>query len=128
MREMWRQESLEDPRDYLHFVPWNELETIAWQTIESNTDIDDPFNDIFLGTRESGYMQWEIPSPAFRWMHHLRTEDEVLQYCIAKDWFLPGHSYTGKHGSILFGLTPIENNVFLKNLDQFWEFWVSPLK
>ena len=85
MREMGRQEVLEDPRNYFHMVPWSQLVSISWQSVEKVVEIDDPFDDIRQSTRTFGYLLWKPPGPAFKWLHHLRTEEEVLLYCIAKN-------------------------------------------
>lgn len=125
LKDMARNAVLEDSRNYLHVVPWSDLKSISWQSVESSTEIDDPFDDIRPNNRISGYMLWELPDEASKWLSHLRTEEEVLQYCMAKDWPLPGHLYIDKAASALFALKPIEDTLLLQQLDQFWDLWVS---
>ena len=116
---------LEDPRNYIHIMPWNQLESISWQSVEEVVEIDDPFDDIRKSARTFGYMLWKPPHAAFEWLHHLRTEEEVLQYCLSEKWALPGYWYDERAQCVLFGLKPIEKTLFFKQLDQFWDLWVS---
>jgi hypothetical protein len=122
---MGGEETLEDPRNHLHMVPWSQLVSKSWQSVEEAVEIDDPFDDIRRSTRTFGYMLWEPPSAAFKWLHHLRTEEEVLQYCIAKNWTLPGYFYDEKAELVLFALKAIEETLVFKQLNQFWDLWVS---
>jgi hypothetical protein len=123
---MGRQQTLEDPRNYLHILPWSQLVPIPWQSVENGVEIDDPFDDIRRNTKTFSYMLWKPPSEAFKWLHHLRTEDEVLQYCMVEDWTLPAYSYNDEAESVLFALKPIEESVLFKQLGQYWDLWVSP--
>lgn len=125
MRQVAKEQPLEDPRNYLHLVPWSQLVPISPRDVEDAKDIDDPFDDILPKTRAFGYMLWKPPTITFKWLHHLRTEEEVLQYCISKNWTLPGYVYDKEAERILFALTPIEKVPFLRQLDQFWDLWVS---
>lgn len=115
--------TLENPRNYLHMLPWSQLVQIPWQSVENDVEIDDPFDDIHGSTKIHSYMLWKPPTTAFKWLHHLRTEDEVLQYCMVKDWTLPAYLYDDK---VLFALEPIEESLLFKQLDQYWDLWVSP--
>lgn len=103
-------------------LPWSQLVPIPWQRVENDVGFDDPFDDIRGNVKIFGCMLWEPPSAAFKWLHHLRTEDEVLQYCMAQDWTLPAYSY---HDKVLFTLRPIEESLLFKQLDQYWDLWVS---
>jgi hypothetical protein len=121
---MAKEEVLEDPRNYLRILPWDQLIPASWQIVEEMVKIDDPFDDIRENARKLGYMLWKPPNAAFKWLHHLRTEEEVLQYCVSKEWSLPGYWYDEKANQVLFELTPIEDRLFLKQLDKFWDTWV----
>jgi hypothetical protein len=122
---MGTQEVLEDPRNYLHMEPWTQLVSISWQSVEKAVEIDNPFDDIRHNARTFGCMLWKPPSAVFKWLHHLRTEEEVLQYCITQNWTLPGYSYDEEAELVLFALRPIEQTPFFQQLDQFWDLWVS---
>jgi hypothetical protein len=111
----------------LHVIPWSQLVPISSNDVENAETIDDPFDDILLKTRAYGFVLWKPPTTAFKWLHHLRTEEEVLQYCVSKNWTLPGYIYREEAEQILFALTPIEKVPFFEQLDRFWDLWVSSI-
>ena len=118
-------EPLQNMRDCLHVIPWHELEKRTRQSIEKAVNIDDPFTEIRQNKDILHYALWKPPYPGWKRLHHLRTEEEVLQYCIAKDWTLPGHSGLEESKELtLFAMTPIEETPFLKSIHHFWDRWV----
>lgn len=110
--------SIEDPRDYLEIIPWEELKSIT------STELKEVYPPLSheIDTDQK-WVLWKPPSQHFFDSHHLYTEPEVYQYCITNSWSFPGYSYPD--GSVIFVLSPLEATQFVDDLKNFWERWVT---
>jgi hypothetical protein len=114
---------LHDPRSYVEFIPWVELQPTSSTELES---VDIP---VFLPyrtdtTQASLAVRWMLWKPASNEIfdcHHLYTEDEVYQYCIENNWHFPGHFL---HNRVIFAASPLEATQFVSGLRRFWQHWV----
>ena len=117
LQSMYANLPLDDPSDYVEFLPWDELVPISSSEVNKHVT--------YLRSVEVDPTQqwrlWKPPSDHFFDSHHLHTEDEVYQYCIMHSWMFPGHSY---RGAVVFALSPLENTKFVDDLRNFWKKWV----
>lgn len=117
-----------DPRAFLRFIPWKELEfTILPIDIENLSEaigrvLEDMRHNISGGRR---WATWAPPREGIGCNHHLFPEEETLQYCMEKAWAFPGH-YAG--GRVVFGLTPVDDTELMPQWGSYWSTWVCPLQ
>lgn len=120
IRLLGKTKHIQDPRSFLHFIPWKELRLTDDGALKAaSIRLTDPFSSA-LST--SDVFLWKPPFPGFVWNHHLRTEDEVFAYSIREGWQLPDHSI---NGSVIFVATPIEKTKVVEELGKFWDKWVG---
>ena len=98
--------SIPNPALFLEFIPFEEFTGIIQLPNSSRTE--------FFGT-------WRTPYSHILF-NQIFTEEEVYQYCIQQNWQFPDQRYQGGSAVIL---TPIHETNFLKDLQNFWELWVS---
>ncbi|CVL07486.1 uncharacterized protein FMAN_14390 [Fusarium mangiferae] len=107
-----------DPRMYLSYIPWEDLNHTPKTTLE----------DVLLGPDRYpineqvivGWVTWKPPRDGFACNHHLNVEDETFAYTLRTGWNLPGHSVGGK---IVFSLTQLEDSKLISELDSYWSTW-----
>jgi len=126
LKEVAQQRPLDDPRHYLHMICWNDLQDVSAADLDAQMTVEIPFVDYSKAKTNLKWKFWKPPHPAFKWLHHLHTEDEVFEYCMVHLWHFPGLIY-GKNESILFLLKPVEECGLLSKLNQFWDSWVRAL-
>ena len=116
---MGKSRPIQDPRAFLHFIPWEELLRTSGAFLRSRgVDLADPFSD-FSST--SNLFLWTPPFPGFVWNHHLHTEEEVFSYNTQQNWQFPGH---GIDGDVIFVACPVNQTNFIGELGKFWDKWV----
>jgi hypothetical protein len=117
-----RQKKLEHPWNYVHFIPWKELELMALSRLHAlglNTEV--PFE---APSDTDIWVLWRPPSQSFLWNHHLYTEDDVYEYAL-QGWPFPDHYCDGK---VVFRTREITKTDMIKSLDEYWKFWVCHLE
>jgi hypothetical protein len=117
---MARTPSLEDPRSYLHFIPWKDLTSVDLDILQGlgiHSDVPP------IGSNTTAeWVLWTPPYPGFAWNHHLHTEDEVYEYSLIKNWPLPDHYLADQ---VVFGVQQLEKTDFISGLTDYWNTWVS---
>jgi len=101
----------EDPRNYLEYIPWDELSLCS------------PFDNAPNDAQEILYAHWK-PRKATKYAHHLHPNDAILQYCVELEIFLPGHIDSD---CVAFILSPLDSSGIMDDFSNWWERWVSPL-
>ncbi|KAI1352333.1 kinase-like domain-containing protein [Xylaria sp. FL0043] len=108
----------QDPRTYLQFIPWNELEPISQATLgELGVDL-----SLLLKyeTNIDQWVLWEPPIQSYASNHHLFIEDELFAYSISKCWPLPGHYLQER---VIFGVESLFDCDMVRNHEKFWVQW-----
>jgi hypothetical protein len=120
LRGLGRTLMIEDPRTYIHFIPWSDLTEIDSKSLrDSGIDLLVPLMNSNV-VRE--WVLWAPPYLGFVWNHHLRTEDEVYEYNITKEWLFPDHCFDQK---VVFGVRELDKTDFIAQLAGYWDAWVS---
>jgi hypothetical protein len=111
---------IEDPRLYLHFIPWSDLTSISAESLQqSGFDLEVPFLE---RSCINEWTLWMPPNAGFSWNHHFHTEDEVFEYNIMNNWPFPSH-YFGSQ--VVFAVRELGETNFVPGLQNFWDSWVS---
>lgn len=111
---------LQDPRIFVEFIPWDELQPISSTSLEeAGIPLVLPYGDADQASIR--WMTWKPASCHFFDSHHLYTEGEVYQYCVTKGWHFPGHLL---HDRVIFAISALEANEFIQELKQFELHWV----
>jgi hypothetical protein len=93
---------IEDPRQFLEYIPWEEL------------NFTEP-------TNEKERALWCPGNPTATFDYYLFTEEEVYRYCVTNNFVLSGLS---QDGHLIFTMTEMEATEFVVDLQQYWEKWV----
>jgi hypothetical protein len=121
LRGLGRSSPIEDPRSYIQFIPWEQLEITDTESLQrSGLRIEVPFCKCM---HEYIWALWRPPSPGFAWNHHIYTEDEVYEYSVLHNWSFPDHYFQNQ---IVFGIREVSKTDFISELGKYWEAWVSP--
>jgi hypothetical protein len=113
---------VEDPRSYVHYIPWAELTSTSDEELRrSGISLDVPF----FNTATASWVVWSPPLPGFAWNHHLQSEDEVYQYHVIHDWASPDHYVSRQPDKIVFRVRQLDETEFTADLKNYWEAWVS---
>ncbi|KAF2971790.1 hypothetical protein GQX73_g1784 [Xylaria multiplex] len=118
-----QQKRYQDPRAYLRFIPWTELEPISPDQLkEFGIDL-----NLLLKyeTRIHQWVLWNPQLPGYATNHHLFVEDELFSYSIDKSWPLPGHY---RERRVIFGVESLSECGLVRELEKFWSKWVSKLR
>lgn len=126
LRTLGQTYPVDDPRSYVHFIPWTELTSVSDEELRRSGIIPDiPFS---TSTRKmDSWVVWSPPFPGFAWNHHFHSEDEVYQYHVVNDWALPDHYVGHRPSKILFRVCRLDETEFVADLGQYWEAWVSSI-
>ncbi|KAN0066969.1 Protein kinase-like domain containing protein [Elaphomyces granulatus] len=118
LRGLGHSRLLEDPRAYLHLVPWKDLTCENPKFLrQSGLDLNVPF---FESDIVNEWVLWTPPYPGFVWNHHLHTEDEVYEYNIMNDWSFPDHYL--KH-QVVFAVRKVDETDLVSELREYWDTW-----
>jgi len=84
-------------------------------------------SDFLINDERAGYPQWvawEAGKVAGGRIlrHHLVPEEEVYGHYLTKNWTSAG--YSTQEGEIVFTLIPLEQSMFLSDVNTYWSFWV----
>jgi len=105
----------------LEYIPWEELVRIsALELSGAGIDTSLPFP-----SRGGAQPEWVLWKPASRWYfdcHHFVLLEEIHEYCVAKQWYLPGHFL---EEDVIFAATQVTSSNFIPGLWKFWSDWVS---
>ena len=93
---------IEDPRQFLEYIPCEEL-------------------DFIESSREEKLALWHPAKPTMAFDYHLFTDEEVYRYCVTSDFAFPG---LFQDGHLAFTLTEIDATDFVEDMQQYWEKWV----
>jgi hypothetical protein len=96
---------MDDPRTFIEYIPFSELRDIK--------DSD---------KAEDNCVLWCPEKPVPTMEHHLVTEEVVFRYCVLNEFHFPGHLEGDK---IAFVMTPLMGTDFVRELQLFWQKWVS---
>ena len=117
---MGSRKEVNDPRGYVHIIPWSELETVEpGQLIAEGIDIEIPFQKNII---EVQWVLWSPPFQGIPWSHPLFTEEQVFGYNILNTWYFPDHILRGK---TIFAVHKLGSTDFVTNLFEYWENWVQ---
>jgi hypothetical protein len=123
LRVLGQEYPIKDPRSYVHYIPWSELNSVTDEELQrSDTSLDVPFLD---RPTASSWVVWEPPFVVFAWSQHLHSEDEVYQYHVVQNWPLPGHYMSRKPDKVIFGVRQLDKTNFITDLRDYWKAWVS---
>ncbi|KAF5720072.1 Ypk2p [Fusarium mundagurra] len=112
---------VEDPRSYVHCIPWAELTSISDEELRcSRISLEIPFSKT---SATDSWVIWSPPLPGFAWNHHLHSEDEVYQYHVIHDWASPDHYVSRQPDKILFRMRQLEETEFIGDLKNYWQAW-----
>ncbi|KAF3000080.1 hypothetical protein E8E13_002178 [Curvularia kusanoi] len=121
LRDLGQTYAVEDPRSYLHYIPWAELTSTSDEELRrSNINLDIPFSNTSAAT---SWVVWSPPLAGFAWNHHLHSEDEVYQYHVVHDWASPDHYVSPQPYKILFRAHQLEETEFIADLKNYWKGW-----
>lgn len=105
-----------DPRVFLHFIPFSELEPVSSADIQNGLGSSDQFS-IPADTR---WVLWTPPVGGFACSHHLWVEDETFDYAMRNDWTLPGHQLNGR---VVFSVAPLDKSNLIGDLENYQLCW-----
>lgn len=118
MKKLGAAQPIDDPRTFLHFLPWHELQTLKRTECDPESLLNiEPMTESPCDL----WLAWKAPHRTPKLLDHLHTEDEVGQYCYQRDWEFSGHS-VGQ--SVVFRATVLKSSGFIEDLKLFWESWV----
>ncbi|KAI1426560.1 kinase-like domain-containing protein [Xylaria sp. FL1777] len=113
-----RNQRYQDPRAYLQFIPWDDLEPISQNTLE---DLGIELSLLLkYETTIDQWVLWDPKTPAYAMNHHLFVEEELFAYSIEKNWPLPGHYLEGR---VIFGVESLFDCDIARELGKFWTQW-----
>ncbi|KLU87653.1 serine/threonine protein kinase [Magnaporthiopsis poae ATCC 64411] len=105
-----------DPRVFLHFIPFSELEPISFTDVQNSLGSSDQFSI----PADMLWVLWTPPVGGFACSHHLWVEDETLGYAMQNDWILPEHQSNGR---VIFSMTPLDKSNLISDLENYQLCW-----